>query len=130
MLPDHSFGHTGLEQVPGRRGHQVAAVATARKMAVLAWHLLIRKADYLWLRPALLAYKLRAPELQTGRPMQKGKGARAPQTRPGHRDQAARRGFQPLPRCLPRGRLCRSTLAPPKPLPPIPRPVPAPTCRT
>jgi transposase len=55
-----------------RRGHQIAAVATARKMAVLVWHLLAKETDYLWARPALLAHKLRALELQAGRPMKKG----------------------------------------------------------
>jgi transposase len=47
-------------------------VATARKMAVLVWHLLTKEADYLWARPALVAQKLRSLELQAGRPMKKG----------------------------------------------------------
>jgi transposase len=64
--------HAFFVRIRARRGHQVAAVATARKMAVLVWHLLTRKADYLWLRPALVAHKVRALELQAGRPMQKG----------------------------------------------------------
>jgi transposase len=55
-----------------RRGHQVAATATARKMAVLVWHLLTKEADSLWARPALVAHKVRALELQAGRPMRKG----------------------------------------------------------
>lgn len=59
-------------RIRARRGQQVAAVATARKMAVLVWHLLSRDADYLWARPALVAHKLRALELQAGRPMRKG----------------------------------------------------------
>ena len=53
-------------------GAQIAAVATARKMAVLVWHLLAKETDYLWARPALVAHKLRALELQAGRPMKKG----------------------------------------------------------
>src|SRR5262249_33891215 len=36
-----------------RRGHQIAAVAVARKLAVLCWHLLTKSADYQWARPAL-----------------------------------------------------------------------------
>lgn len=64
--------HAFFLRIRARRGHQVAAVATARKMAVLVWHLLTKKADYLWARPALVAHKLRALELQAGRPMQKG----------------------------------------------------------
>ena len=47
-------------------------MATARKMAVLVWHLLTKEADYLWARPALVAQKVRSLELQAGRPMRKG----------------------------------------------------------
>jgi len=64
--------HAFFVRIRARRGHQVAAVATARKMAVLVWHLLSKSTDYLWARPALVAHKLRALELQAGRPMQKG----------------------------------------------------------
>jgi transposase len=64
--------HAFFVRIRARRGHQVAAVATARKMAVLVWHLLSKETDYLWARPALVAHKVRALELQAGRPMQKG----------------------------------------------------------
>jgi transposase len=64
--------HAFFVRIRARRGHQVAAVATARKLAVLVWHLLTKKADYLWARPALVAHKVRALELQAGRPMRKG----------------------------------------------------------
>jgi transposase len=64
--------HAFFVRIRGRRGHQVAAVATARKMAVLVWHLLTKETDYLWARPALVAHKVRALELQAGRPMRKG----------------------------------------------------------
>jgi transposase len=64
--------HAFFLRIRARRGHQVAAVATARKMAVLVWHLLAKETDYLWARPALVAHKLRALELQAGRPMKKG----------------------------------------------------------
>ena len=64
--------HAFFVRIRARRGHQVAAVATARKLAVLVWHLLTKEADYLWARPALVAHKLRALELQAGRPMKKG----------------------------------------------------------
>ena len=47
-------------------------MATARKMAVLVWHLLTKQADYLRARPALVAQKVRSLELQAGRPMRKG----------------------------------------------------------
>ncbi len=64
--------HAFFLRIRARRGHQIAAVATARKLAVLAWHLLAKETDYLWARPALVAHKLRALELQAGRPMKKG----------------------------------------------------------
>lgn len=64
--------HAFFLRIRARRGHQIAAVATARKLAVLVWHLLTREQDYLWARPALVAHKLRALELQAGRPEQKG----------------------------------------------------------
>ena len=59
-------------RIRARRGHQVAAVAVARKLAVLCWHLLIKDADYQWARPALVANKLRAMELKAGQPVKKG----------------------------------------------------------
>ena len=48
-----------LIRIRARRGHQIAAVAVARKLAVLCWHLLIKQSDYLWVRPALVANKKR-----------------------------------------------------------------------
>ena len=39
-------------RIQARRGKQVAAVATARKLAVLVWHLLTKEEDYAWARPA------------------------------------------------------------------------------
>jgi transposase len=59
-------------RIRARRGHQIAVVATARKMAVLCWHLLARQEDYAWTRPALHAKKLRELELKAGFPSQKG----------------------------------------------------------
>jgi transposase len=59
-------------RIRARRGHQVAAVAVARKLAVLCWHLLSKQADYLWSRPALVANKVRAMQLQAGQPARKG----------------------------------------------------------
>ena len=59
-------------RVRARRGHQVAAVAVARKLAVLCWHLLTKEVDYQWARPALVAKKRRAMELQAGQPARKG----------------------------------------------------------
>jgi transposase len=59
-------------RVRARRGHQVAAVAVARKLAVLCWHLLTKEVDYQWARPALVAKKRRSMELQAGQPASKG----------------------------------------------------------
>ena len=59
-------------RIRARRGHQIAAVAVARKLAVLCWHLLTKDADYQWARPALVANKLRSMELQAGQPARKG----------------------------------------------------------
>jgi hypothetical protein len=59
-------------RIQARRGKPVAAVATARKLAVLAWHLLTKGQDYAWARPALLEAKLRRVELAAGCPTAKG----------------------------------------------------------
>lgn len=66
--PFHAF----FLRVRARRGHQIAAVAVARKLVVLCWHLLTKETDYLWARPALVANKVRAMELQAGMPARKG----------------------------------------------------------
>jgi len=55
-----------------RRGSQIAAVATARKLAVLAWQLLSKPQDYTWALPALMERKLRTLELRAGMPARKG----------------------------------------------------------
>jgi transposase len=60
-------------RIQARRGKQVAAVATARKLAVLAWQLLAKGEDYAWTRPALLEAKLRKVELAAGQPGAKGR---------------------------------------------------------
>src|SRR5580704_1127197 len=59
-------------RIRARRGHQIAAVAVARKLAVLCWYLLTKNTDYQWARPALVANKLRAVELKAGQPAKKG----------------------------------------------------------
>jgi hypothetical protein len=59
-------------RVRARRGEQVAAVATARKLAVLCWQLLSRGEDYAYGRPSLVAQKLRALELAAGAPSRRG----------------------------------------------------------
>jgi transposase len=60
------------ERVRARRGMQIAVVATARKLAVLCWHLIVKGEDYAYGRPSLLAQKLRALELRAGMPSRRG----------------------------------------------------------
>ena len=61
-----------------RRGQHVAAVAVARKLTIIAWHLLTKQQDYAWTRPALYAKKLRDLELRAGLPPRRGqKGSAA-----------------------------------------------------
>ena len=74
------------ERVRARRGAQVAAVATARKIAHLCWCLLVRQQNYAFGQPSLTAKKIRALELATGSASRKGKvraghGARTPEIR-------------------------------------------------
>ena len=40
--------HAFFVRIRARRGHQIAAVAVARKLTVLCWHLLTKGEDYLW----------------------------------------------------------------------------------
>jgi len=60
-------------RVKSRRGANVAVVAVARKLAVLAWHLLTSDADYRFSPPSRTADKLRALELAAGRPKQRSR---------------------------------------------------------
>jgi len=55
-----------FQRIQAKKGKQVAAVATARKLAVLIWHMLTKQEDYAWARPALLQWKLRELELKAG----------------------------------------------------------------
>lgn len=55
-------------RIAARRGKHIAAVATARKLAMIIWHMMSKGADYIWARPALLARKFRAAELRAGLP--------------------------------------------------------------
>jgi transposase len=64
--------HAFFVRIRAKRGHQIAAVALARKLTVLCWHLLTKETEYLWARPALIANKVRKMELQAGQPQQKG----------------------------------------------------------
>ena len=62
--PLRAFG----ERVRSRHGGPVAAVAVARKIAALSWHLLSREQDYAFGRPSLVRAKLRAAERLAGAP--------------------------------------------------------------
>jgi transposase len=62
-----------FERVRARRGPQIAATATARKLVVLFWHLLISEQDYAFARPAMTRNKIRQLELLAGAPSQKGR---------------------------------------------------------
>ena len=86
--------HAFFVRIRARRGHQIAAVAVARKLAVLCWHMLTKETDYLWARPSLVAHKRRAMELQAGRPQKKG-NARGPPTPTTSRRCATRRCASP-----------------------------------
>lgn len=60
-------------RIKDRKGANVAAVATARKIANLIWHLLTKDAPYQWARPSFVAMKMRKLELRAGAPKAHGK---------------------------------------------------------
>jgi transposase len=61
------------QRVRARRGHQIAVVACARKLAALFWHMLTKGEDYAYAQPSLTAKKLRRLELAAGAPKARGK---------------------------------------------------------
>jgi transposase len=61
------------QRVRARRGMQVAVVATARKLATLCWHLMIKGEDYAFALPSLVAHKQRKLELRAGAPAARGR---------------------------------------------------------
>lgn len=69
--------HAFYERVRGRRGMQIAVVATARKLAVLCWHLITRGEDYAFQRHSLTQKKLCALELRAGMPSRRGQKGKA-----------------------------------------------------
>jgi transposase len=56
------------QRIRARRGHQVAVVAAARKLACLFWCMLTREQDYAYAQPSLTKKKLRRLELTAGAP--------------------------------------------------------------
>ena len=65
------------ERIRSRRGMQIAVVATARKLAVLCWHLIIKGEDYAFQRTSLTQQKLRKLELRAGMPSRRGQKGKA-----------------------------------------------------
>jgi transposase len=62
-----------FRRLQSRKGPQVAATATARKLCVLFWHMLTRGEDYAFGQPALTRHKLRKLELAAGAPRHQGR---------------------------------------------------------
>jgi transposase len=81
------------ERTAKRRGGQIATIAVARKLVVIAWNMLTRDDDYAFKRPAAVREKIRRLELLTGAASRQGKrrGARikvSPQRREAERELA------------------------------------------
>jgi transposase len=64
--------HAFYQRIRARRGHQIAVVACARKLAVLFWCLLTRGQDYARQQPSPTAKKLRLLEIRAGAKTLKG----------------------------------------------------------
>lgn len=58
--------HAFYQRIHARRGHSVAIVAAARKLACLFWCLLTREEDYAYQQPSLTKKKLRRLEIAAG----------------------------------------------------------------
>jgi hypothetical protein len=54
------------QRIKARRGHSIAIVASARKLACLFWCLLTRDEDYAFAQPSLTKKKMRRLELTAG----------------------------------------------------------------
>jgi len=61
------------QRLAARRGWNIAIVAVARKLVVIAWHMLTRGEDYAFARPILVRAKLREIELRSGAPRARGR---------------------------------------------------------
>jgi transposase len=73
------------QRVAARRGPNIATVAVARKLVVIAWHMLGRDEEYAFVRPSLVREKLRRLELLTGAERHRGKRSGVFATRTQHR---------------------------------------------
>jgi len=89
------------QRVAARRGMQVAVVATARKLTVLCWHLIIKGEDYAYAQPSLVAHKRRKLELRAERTRgpraERQSGRLLPQGRARRRARPRRPGRAGLP---------------------------------
>ena len=65
--------HAFYERIRSRRGHNIAIVAVARKLASLFYYMLTREQDYAHQQPSLTAKKLRLLEVKAGQQTVKGK---------------------------------------------------------
>jgi len=61
------------QRLAARRGANIATVAVARKLLIIAWHLLARGEKYAFMRPALFRQKVRRLGLMIGAERQQGK---------------------------------------------------------
>ena len=59
-------------RIKAKRGHSIAIVAAARKLACLFWCLLTRGEDYAFAQPSLTKKKMRRLELTAGAPRRQG----------------------------------------------------------
>ena len=59
-------------RIKAKRGHSIAIVASARKLACLFWCLLTRGEDYAFAQPSLTTKKMRRLELTAGAPRRRG----------------------------------------------------------
>ena len=78
--------HAFYSRIRARRGHGIAVVASARKLACLFWFLLTRGEDYAHQQPSLTAKKLRLLEIRAGAPTLKGTPTGVWATRQGMRE--------------------------------------------
>jgi transposase len=74
--------HAFYQRIRARRGKQIAIVAVARKLAVVAWHLLTHDTDYRWTPPSLVAKKRRSVELKAGASPDRGRRTKTQNHRP------------------------------------------------
>ena len=61
------------QRIAAKRGSNIATVAVARKLVVIAWHMLARDEEYAFVRPSLVRQKVRRLELLTGAERHPGK---------------------------------------------------------